>query len=250
MKRFDVRVAIGTLAGPRSNVWHFFSRNDQVYAVHGRAGSVEKFSFHTPDVCRLALTKEYAIRSDFQDRHAYEWRRNVASNVGLSRVVRVLRIEFPTDLLSTALQPLKKTIRWITPAPTGGSTMIDLLFTGDSERRAREEIKHDPPERGHQLLAYTQLSNGEAFCLTSWFAPQASLTTLKIPASYHAENDLIVSTLDPDGTGRPIRLSVFSNPKDGDMMHVFDLGAFLKPPTDEVMPTISRSGPPLVGRIK
>src|SRR4051812_32627367 len=34
-KRFDVRIAVGSPDGPRSSVWHFWSRKSEVYAQHG-----------------------------------------------------------------------------------------------------------------------------------------------------------------------------------------------------------------------
>lgn len=78
----------------------------------------------------------------------------------------MLRIGIATDHLSTkfAETPPDNTC-WINPAPLGGSTVIDLAFTNDSEAALRDALKFEPAHLEHQLLAHRHLPSGEAFSI-------------------------------------------------------------------------------------
>jgi hypothetical protein len=223
-KRFDFRMAVGTPTGPRSNVWHFWSRNNQVYATHADMGGVQKFSFHTPNVCRLAFTKEHGIPAQMDDRAMHEWRRDPTPQPGNKQVVRVLRVGFATSVLSTALKPAEKDVNWVPAAPAGGSTVIDLMFTRETEGIVREAVQADHNSR-HEILAYKMLPHGEAFCLASWF-DEKTTEALRVPASHGQQHDLIILRTDPTFSGRPVRLTTYSNPKDGDFMQAWEFGGY------------------------
>ena len=45
MKKYNLRVVIGSADGPRSNVWRVFSKRSQVYVSYGNLGGVAKLSF-------------------------------------------------------------------------------------------------------------------------------------------------------------------------------------------------------------
>jgi hypothetical protein len=242
-KRFDIRVAIGTVDGPRSSVWHFWSRNSEVYVVHGGMGGIEKFSFHTPNVCRRAFTKEHGKPSGLANRATHEWRRDPTPPESSKRVVRVLVVGFATDILSTALAPPKHKVIWVEPAPPGGSTVLDLMFTRDAEATLLEALTSEPQHLGHRLVAYNPLPNGEAFCVTSYHADHAD-STLRMPASHGHKRDLIAFPKDPNSTGRPVRLTIFSNPADGEFMRVWEYGADWHAPLTDAEWEIMRKSVP------
>jgi hypothetical protein len=195
-------------------------------------GGIEKFSFHTPDICRRAFTKEHATRMALLNRATHQWRRDPTPALGSNKVVRALRIVFATDLLSIALQPPRRNPIWIAPAPVGGSTVVDLIFTRESETALGAAILTDAPGLAHKLVAYRQLPNGESFYITSWHGDEAD-TLLRMPADAGHKDDLIVFPRDINQSGRPVRLSLFSNPMDGDLMQVWELGAFWHRPLTE-----------------
>lgn len=239
LKRFDFRMAVGAPTGPRSSIWRFWSRNDQVYVAHSGMGGVQKFSFHTPDICRLAFTKEHGSLARRENRAMHEWRRNSTPPSESKRAVRVLRVGFATDVLSTALKPSNKNVSWVKAAPAGGSTVIDLMFTRDTEEAVRAAVSIEKNIE-HQILTYRMLSNGEAFCVTSWFASETT-EALRIPASHGHERDLIVLPTDPTLSGRPVRLTTFSNPKDGDVIRAWEFGAYwVDPLSDQQWDTMRR----------
>lgn len=240
-RRFDIRAAVGDPSLPRSDVWHFWSRNDQVYVVHGRMGHVQKFSFHTPNICRLAYTKEFGTPRTLSNRATHEWRRDATPQKGSRRVVRVLRVFFPTDVLSTAIAPPTKNIRWIKPAMAGGATVLDLMYTRDDEATLRAAIAEEPGTLRHEIIDYKKLTNDEAFCISSWVTHDAQ-NTLRIPASHGHKQDLIVLPNDPNNTGRPVRLITFSNPKDGDFIQAWEFGGYWHSPlTDDEWVTMRQA---------
>jgi hypothetical protein len=220
MKRFDVRLAVGTMHCPRSSVWNFWSRNDQVYVAHGNLGGVEKFSFHTPDIYRLAFTKEHGTPVGVSNRASHQWRRDLSPPPRMKQVVPVLRVNFATDVLSTALAAPKKPVSWIDAAPVGHATVVDLMFTRESEQSMSELSANGFPQQcGFKLICYKEMSNEEAFLIASWFSTEAA-NTLRMPAENGAKHDLIILPIDPNRTGRPVRLTVFSDPKDGDIIQL------------------------------
>jgi len=231
-QRFDVRVAVGAADGPRSSQWHFWSRKSDVYAAVSQMGGIQKFSFHSPNICRYAFTKEHGTPSTMQNRAMHEWHRDEAPPMGANRCVRVLRIGFATDLLSTALKPSRSNPTWIAPAAAGGSTVIDIAFTRDTEASVIAALAGDALHVAHRMIAYRRLSNSEAFCITSWHADQGD-KVLRMPASAKHKDDLVVFPEDLTQSGRPVRLSLFSNPKDGDFMRVWEMGAFWHPPLSD-----------------
>ena len=229
-KRFDIRLTVGSANGPRSSVWAFWSRNSEVYATHRNMGGIEKFSFHSPTLCRHAFTKEYGSPSGRSNRAMQEWHRGRTPPAGSNQIVRVLRIGVATDHLSAkfAVIPPNNTC-WINPAPSGGSTVIDLSFTNDSEATLRESLNSEPANLEHKLLAYRQLPNGEAFSISSWHSDKA-VKVFRVLAAPHDPRDLLILPVDPDNTGRPVRLTLFSNPKDGDLMSVSEMGGYWHAP--------------------
>jgi hypothetical protein len=135
----------------------------------------------------------------------------------------VLDIGVPTDSLSTALEPLKKEVTWICPAPLGMGTLITMYFTFGSEEAVRLGTA---PAPGGRVLSYTLLPNGEAFVVISRFVSWEEKPFL-VPASHHQKCDYIFADDDPHKTGRPARFVAFSNPKDGDRMLAWEYGGYL-----------------------
>lgn len=229
-RRFDFRFSVGSVDGPRSSIWAIWSRNSQVYAAHRSMGGVQKFSFHTPTLCLHAFTSEHGPPSGKGSRTIQKWHRGLTPPGGSNQVVRVLRVGIASDFLSTKLaeQIPKKTV-WITPAPPGGTTMIDLFFTRDREATLEEAILGEPACLEHKIRAYQPLSDDEAFVVSSWHSEE-SVEVLRVKAAPHDLRDLLILPVDPDDTGRPVRFTLFSKPQNGDLMNVTELGGYWHTP--------------------
>ena len=122
--------------------------------------------------------------------------------------------------------------------------MIDLFFSLDSEGSLREALASDPPSLAHELLAYRQLPNDEALCISSWHS-SAAQKFFRVKAAPHDPRDLLILPDDPADTGRPVRLTLFSNPKDGDSMNVWEMGGYWQEPlTDDRWQAICKAYEP------
>jgi hypothetical protein len=79
---------------------------------------IEKFSFHTPDLCLHAFTDDYRQRAGLSYRAMQKWHRESTPPAGSNQVHRVLRIGISTDHLSTKITEIpSQNTRWIDPAP-------------------------------------------------------------------------------------------------------------------------------------
>jgi hypothetical protein len=52
----------------------------------------------------------------------------------------------------------------------------------------------------------------------------------KVSATPDDPRDLLILPVDPEDTGRPVRLTLFSNPKDGDFINVWEMGGYWHDP--------------------
>ena len=97
----------------------------------------------------------------------------------------------------------------------------------------RGALKSEPADLKHKLVVYRQLQNGEALSISSWHSDKAD-KVFRVSAAPHDPRDLLILPVDPDNTGRPVRLTLFSNPKDGDLMTVWEMGGYWHPPLTDV----------------
>jgi hypothetical protein len=75
------------------------------------------------------------------------------------------------------------------------------------------------------LIDFMPLPNGEHFVVCAHYDRWENRNIL-MPASHHEKRDLMFSAHDPNGTGRPIRLFLSNNPKDGDYLKGQELGGY------------------------
>jgi hypothetical protein len=232
-KRFDMRLAVGSANGPRSSEWAIWSKKSDLYIAHRSLGGFHKYSFHPPNVCRYALTKEYTNRIGRVGRNADQWLRDLAPEEGQQQVVRVMRIGFSTDYLSTSLSDsTSEKCIWIQPAPQGGSTGVDIMFTRESKENLQKQIDSEPDSLDHKLIAYCKMENGEAFAVTSFHSLEG-YDPIRVGAAKHDPFDILALPVDDLKTGRPIRLTLFKKPDDYHYLQVWELGCFRHAPLTE-----------------
>ncbi len=79
------------------------------------------------------------------------------------------------------------------------------------------------------------MKNGESIILSSHWA-QVANDTLDMPKPKPSTNSrfghMVISPLDPDETGRPIRLTAYPHAKDGDFTEVWEFGAYEIPESE------------------
>lgn len=224
--RFDLRFAVGSENGARSSQWAIWSRKTDLYVASKTLGGIQKFSFHPPNLCRYALTKEYVTRTEKKDRKALEWRRGESPVDDKMQVVRVLRIGFPTDYLSTALRDqVSKECLWLDSAPYSGSTVVDIMFTRADQASLERALVDEIRRFEHRIVSYHKMQDGEAFAITCFHSPVTE-APIRMKAAPHDPFDIIALPVDRLNTGRPIRLTLVGSAEDNKPLHVREMGCF------------------------
>jgi hypothetical protein len=185
-------------------------------------GDVEKLSFHSSGICRKAFIAEKPKPGGLEDRAVHKWRRPEAPPEGVRRGTCVLEVTIPTDYLSTSFEDTAGEPQlWIAAAPPGMTTVLEMYFTREKEAVIRGLVE----PVGQAVQVYTQLPNGEAFVVSSRSAAFKG-ENFRMPASHIHKNDFVVFDQDPNNTGRPVRVTLYANPKDGDRLIVWEYGAY------------------------
>jgi len=166
---FVVRVAVGSLLGPRSaafRIWSPPGKSDVYASVRNIAGEI-KISLHETGECNAGLTNQFAKRETVAvdamggSRHQSRWNR--LQHVG-SRMVVPLQFVIPaSELRSTASESAaaSRNVTWLEAPEQGRSIIISCAFTGQSL------ADHEWPGRrnGTHLLGIKLLPNSEKFWL-------------------------------------------------------------------------------------
>jgi hypothetical protein len=237
--KIEVRFAIGTPNGPRSSFWRVWSWGDDVYAATRSVAHIEKISFHASGFCRRAFTQERGTPATLTDRATIKWKRIPTPQRGEGRASLVFALTVPTDFLSTCIPPTSKPTEWITAAPAKHATIIEMFFTNETNA----SVVRDFASFGERVLVrYDELPNGQSFAIATR-SSRCENRELRVPASHHEQRDLLFSSEDPEDTGRPIRITMYEHPNDGDALIACELGGYYVNPeyrAGEALATLAR----------
>ena len=228
---FVVRVAVGSLLGPRSSVFRIWSplgKSDVYASVRGIAGEI-KISLHETGACTAGLTSQFAKQETTVvnvmggSRHQSRWNR--LKHVG-SRMVVPLQFAIPTsELRSIEGEPdtASKKITWLEPPEHGRSVIISCAFTGQSI------ADNEWPGRrnGTHLLGIKLLPNTEKFWLFWQDCPTSPIEQMIFSeAEAHMKRQKIVrfSGITDDTPPAPRRL-LFREFADDRLLVVLDAAA-------------------------
>ena len=227
MNRLNARIVIGRLDGPRSSVWRVWTSRDEVYVASANSGGIEKLSFHSSRICRKAFTSEHGAPAGVSDRATIKWKRDATPVAQSGKGTCVLEVGVPTDYLSMALEKPKKAVTWVEPAPPGMATVLEMFFTRKPDTMVRQVM-------GDRVVFCASLPNGETFVVSMTHA-RFEGEDFYVPASHHAAEHFVFVRDHDAGTGRPIRMTVFTSPKDGDRMTVWEYGGYRGPVSSELL---------------
>ena len=215
----DLRLGVRSAFGQESLIWRLIGkRNGDVYfAIRSHAG-VAKYSFHRSGICRSAFTKEHGTPQTLPDRLMFKWKRAALGPPGQGRLARVLLLAVPTDFLSAPKSTVTK-ITWLEAAPPGGATYLSLGFTAEPRDVVERAYRH----KGTRLISHVPA--GDAYFVADYYHADWQKDDVHMPGEGQV-NDLVFSAQDPNGTGRPIRLVFGATPKDGDALHIRELGGY------------------------
>lgn len=227
--RLDARLVVGVPGGARSNTWRIWSQGDEIYVLSGGMGGVEKLSFHSSGICRKAFTSDWGAPPGLADRATVKWKRNATPPVAEGTGCCVLEVQIATDYLSTGLEALTKKVIWIEPAPSNRMTVLEMFFTRHSDDDLRSLASGQK-----KIVVYHRMPNGEAFAVVSCFA-EGEPANFYMPASLHESADLIFTPDASTAGGRPIRITVYKHPRDGDRMTAWEWGGYKGQVTAEML---------------
>lgn len=217
--KVDFKIAIGSPNGRRSDVWRVVSHKDEVYVMHSMMGKEEKISFHKSLKCRRAF-HEHTKPEGMEDRVIEKWQRAPTPKIGISYAMVVI---IPTDTLSIA-RITQKDVHWILPAPLGGTTVLEFLFTRDDEQETRKHAT----AHNRELLSYSVLPNDDAFAITKTTGEWKG-EDFVAEGIIEDNKKYVISRDDPNNTGRPARFSTFRRINGGTVLEVWEYGAYKVP---------------------
>ena len=219
----NLRFKIRREDGYTSSAWRLWvtTPGDVYLAIKSMAG-IEKYSFHRSGICRSAFTKEYGTPSSMNDRVISKWKRLSTPPRGSGQASRVAWLAFPTDYLSRLNEQENKKTLTIPAAPSGGATFLEMAFTAETQNSVLCNLEI----ANRTLVLFTEISSEEAFLVFSYHGEWENSDLQSPPAEGSIFPDLLFSAHDPENTGRPVRIRISSNPKDGDAVLIRELGGY------------------------
>lgn len=196
------------------------TRHGDAYLASRQLAKIHKLSLHRSGICRSAFTSEHGTPASMPDRLMYKWQRNSIPPVGSGRGSRVVWIGIPTDYLSFRPDVDLTGHACVPPAPAGGATYFEVVFTAEPEQVVERSFASMP---GRNLLLYAPTPDGHGLFLC-WYHAEWQNQDLRMPGE--GVPDLVFSAADPLRTGRPVRLTMGKPPKDGDALVVTELGGY------------------------
>jgi hypothetical protein len=213
---FSIRVAVGDQHGRKSAVWNIFSTNNEVHALHGTMGKIEKISFHSSPcnplpICRRAFLDKRLPPIEW-------WERAKTPPAGQMKAVAVLTIFFPEGHLSSDLPTTSKEILWLDAPPEKAVRIVRVFFSGDDQAVVQSLVK----SAGQQLVFHHRLPNGEGVGISSWANPWEQADII-MPASHGTTEDFIFPAAYQSGTARPLALTMYVRTEE---LRCFELTGF------------------------
>lgn len=236
---FVVRFAVFSESGARSLVWRLWLDKNDVYLTSRSMTNIVKTSFHySKGICRHAETKV----GDKPREAIARWIRAPLPAPGKDRGVLLARISIPSDYLSTSLNsdPPVDVIR-LPSAPSGKATFVEVFLTKESLARVDALF----PGGGSTLIARRSLMNGVTMGIrySHGHYDFKGIESPKADASSSVFGNLSFPEVDLWDTGRPIRMTLFHQPKDGDALDILEIGGY--DPDAAVLSAITQNTPSL-----
>lgn len=170
-----VRFAVGTLDGPRSNVWRLWTQNDEVYVSARGIESDFKASLHSSGRWRVGFTQKVAKRQPDLgfpggDRALLKWRRPFEEVPGWTNaLVIIVPASEVVEPRSPRTEPslARKDIVWVPRASDGYATWFCVFFTAPWKTAEFEALPGDEREVPGLIWRFL-LPNGETVWVTQW----------------------------------------------------------------------------------
>ena len=218
---YNLRFGVSTSYGHRSNIWRLWvTRNNDVYLTDAEINGRYKYSFHGSGVCQMAYSQEI----DSKRENSHRWKREKTPSKK-DFVHLICAIYFPTKYLSREFKQYPKKVTWFPAAPMNTFTVIEMGFThGDAN-----DVKKVFNNSGRVIVGFQELPNQEKFVLTCCHMDISEKDLFIKTELKGAQPNIVIAGDDPDNTGRPIRITAQSNPKNNEHLQIIEYGAYVDP---------------------
>ena len=218
----NIRFSIGQPNHSTSSVWKLWSKRSDVYLLQRNMGKVQKFSFHESGICRWAQNKP---RDDGTDRVILKWNRNPIPPSGAGEGAKLIELVFPTSHLSSP-QIQNRPIKWVTPAPLGYATAVEVILTKESQQTVEKAFAANNQRK---ILDFEKLDDG-SYLVISYFQVFCGPVAFSVPdipdLPGRAFGKLDFPETDENNSGRPIRMLIAKEMPLGDHPVFWELGGF------------------------
>jgi len=159
------------------------------------------------------------------DRVVERWRRAEIPPKGSDKFARLAWLAFPTDYLSRNEPAAAGGMSQIPPAPQGMAAFVEIGLSRDTEDIVR--LGTMAADQAAVVVHCPTFDDISVF--VRWYHGQWENKDVRVPAS-HGRPAYRFLASDPSGGARPVRLTTQSLPRDGDAIHVTEVGGCVDAP--------------------
>lgn len=216
----DLRFMVRSADSRHSSHWRLWitKKGDLYIATSGMAG-IAKVSFHQSGIARYANTTEFSASIGKERRPISRWLHPTVPKPGSGKFARLFGLSIPTDYLSKTEREVHPATVFISAAPPGQATFIEVGLTCES---ADVIVNGLAGADAGGMLLHSPIRPG-AFAFVRWVHAQWENQDLTSPSA-HGLRGIRFNAVEVVNPHRPLRITIQSMPNDGDALLCTELG--------------------------
>jgi hypothetical protein len=126
----EVRIAVGSPTDPRSTVWKFFVKNNDIYIVSGMFENNCKISLHESGECQFSGTRTWVLAEPGRrnaERHIKKWKSPRPSSDASTHVLQIVIPD--TELRVSTVPEDLSAVNWLQAPPQGNTVLFECYIT-------------------------------------------------------------------------------------------------------------------------
>lgn len=221
-----LRFVVGEAGSKQSSLWKLWSQGDEAYLASRAVAHSVKFSFHSSGICRWA---EVNPRADGQDRCHHRWIRSAIPARGTGEATLLLSLLFPTNHLSAPKEITTKRLHWLPPAPAAMAACLEVILTQEDASSLSKLTG-----QGVRSVVFTKKLRSGLLLALLRHDVDCGKVELTVPGKPRKPgqvflDDLAFPDIDQTGSGRPVRLTIFSARGENLPPVAYELGGYPVP---------------------
>ncbi len=219
----DFRFTVNNEELGHSSVWRYWvTRHGDIYISSRNMARIAKLSFHRSGICRYAFTTEHGASSGINDRLVNRWLRPHIPHSESDTFARLAWLIFPTDYLSQSPLPGTQKVELIPSATSGMATFVEVGLCRHTEIKLIESIGSEV--RGG-ITSYAPIFEDVA-AFMRWSHGPWEIRDINVLASHGIPAYRFLAN-ETSENARRIRIIMQTHPRDGDAIHILELGGCL-----------------------